>query len=279
MVRLRELTWLIAVSAAAGFGTASAAPAAEPSGTAIAVNPAAQADGGAGFRVLVNDGAIYSGDKIVTGPSGQAQIKFRDETKLVVGPNSALTVDAFIYSGNSAQKVSIDALKGGFRFITGISKKDAYSISTPTAVIAVRGTEFDFNVDRLDGETEVVMFGGTTLICPKILAGGVPNTQHEHCAVANRVCNMTIVPPGGEDVAEFKAGVQRNALINRDFRYIRNQNRLNPEFRVDLVGCGSAANFLNMPPAAPAGGGGPTQPPTASPPPSTGDGPIGGDTE
>ena len=73
-----------------------------------------------------------------------------------------MTIDAFVYSGNSAQKVSIDAVKGAFRFITGISKKDAYSISTPTAVIAVRGTEFDMHVDR-GGETELVMFGGATL--------------------------------------------------------------------------------------------------------------------
>lgn len=259
---------VLAAAAVTILWAMSSGYAAEPSGTAIAVDPAARADSGQGFRVLVNDGAIYSGDKIVTGAVGQAQIKFRDNTKLVVGPNSALTIDAFVYSGNSAQKFSIDALKGGFRFITGISKKDAYAISTPTAVIAVRGTEFDFNVDRFNGETEVVMFGGVTSICPKTLPNGAPNTGHEHCTVASTPCSMTIIPPGGGDVAQLNRSLRRNALLNRDFRYVRNQDGLNPDFRVNLAHCGSAANIITVPPPPP---GGQNNTPPPPPPPPVGD--------
>jgi hypothetical protein len=265
MAAIRDVRKIAAAAALAIIGATVPGLADEPSGTAVDVVPLARADGTAGFRVLVDQGSVYSGDKIVTGPVGQAQILFRDNTKLVVGPNSSMTIDAFVYSGNSAQKVSIDAVKGAFRFITGVSKKDAYSITTPTAVIAVRGTEFDMHVDRVGGETELVMFGGATLICPKTLPDGQPNTKGVGCVRAQTSCNMTIIPPGG-DVAELKPSVQRNVLINRDFRYIRNQDTLNADFRVNLGHCGGPGGIQNVPTTPPTGGG--IAPPA---PPSPGD--------
>jgi hypothetical protein len=261
MAAIRDVRKTLAAAAFAVIGATSVVHADTPSGTAVDVVPSAHADGTAGFRVLVDQGSVYTGDKIVTGPVGQAQILFRDNTKLVVGPNSSMTIDAFVYSASSAQKVSIDAVKGAFRFITGISKKDAYSITTPTAVIAVRGTEFDMHVDR-GGETELVMFGGATLICPKTLPDGSPNTKGVGCVRAQVACNMTIIPPGGDTIAELKPSVQRNNLINRDFRYVRNQNTLNADFRVNLGHCGGPGGIQNTTPTTPAGSG---QNPTPAP--------------
>jgi hypothetical protein len=40
---------------------------------------------------------------------------------------------------DTARNISINAVRGAFRFITGKSPKDAYSITTPTATIGVRG--------------------------------------------------------------------------------------------------------------------------------------------
>ena len=83
---------------------------------------------------------IFSGDRITTDEIGNAQIKFRDDTKLVVGPNSTLVIDAFVFNkDDTARQVSISALKGAFRFISGKSPKDVYRITTPTATIGVRG--------------------------------------------------------------------------------------------------------------------------------------------
>ena len=74
-----------------------------------------------------------------------------------------MVIDAFVFNDdNTARKISINAVRGAFRFITGNSPKDAYSITTPTATIGVRGTEFDFNVDPRDGTTRVVQFEGKT---------------------------------------------------------------------------------------------------------------------
>ena len=113
--------------------------AAGPSGIVIAVVQATEADGQTGKRVLVQSGPVYSGDHITTGPNGQAQVKFRDNTKLIVGPNSMMVIDAFIFEGDTARKININAVRGAFRFITGKSPKDAYTITTPTATIGVRG--------------------------------------------------------------------------------------------------------------------------------------------
>ena len=83
---------------------------------------------------------VYSGDRITTDSVGNTQIKFRDDTKLVVGPNSTLVIDAFVFNSNdTARQVSISALKGAFRFISGKSPKDVYRITTPTATIGIRG--------------------------------------------------------------------------------------------------------------------------------------------
>jgi hypothetical protein len=51
-----------------------------------------------------------------------------------------MIIDAFVFNNdNTARQVSINAVRGAFRFIIGKSSKDAYSITTPTATLAVRG--------------------------------------------------------------------------------------------------------------------------------------------
>lgn len=124
------------VYAALGAGVAAA----QPSGLVLAVIQQSEADGTTGKRVLTVTAPVFAGDKIVTGPVGEAQVKFRDNTKLVVGPNSAMVIDAFVFDDNdTARKISINVARGAFRFISGKSPKDAYSITTPTATIGVRG--------------------------------------------------------------------------------------------------------------------------------------------
>ncbi len=86
------------------------------------------------------------GDQIVAGPDGLAQIRFIDNTRLVVGPNSRLTINSFIFDRNDkAKKVTINALKGAFRFISGDSPHQAYTLKTPTMEIGFRGTVVDIN--------------------------------------------------------------------------------------------------------------------------------------
>ena len=112
----------------------------QASGVAIAVVQSANIDGASGQLVLQPEAQVFSGDRIDTGPVGEAQIRFRDDTKLVVGPNSSMVIDAFVFDdSDTARDISINVVRGAFRFITGNSPKDAYTITTPTATIGVRG--------------------------------------------------------------------------------------------------------------------------------------------
>ena len=138
------MTWFsrirIALATAAAALAFAPVAQAQPDGFVVAVIQQAHIDAKTGKRVLMPAQAIYSGDRITTDAIGNAQIKFRDDTKLVVGPNSALVIDAFVFDKNdTARQVSISAIKGAFRFISGKSPKDVYKITTPTATIGVRG--------------------------------------------------------------------------------------------------------------------------------------------
>ncbi len=136
------------VTAAAGalmalalaLSVSSGAAAIEPSGHAVRVDPAVNASGPGGKRLIQLQGAIFVGDEIVANPNGLAQIIFIDNTRIVIGPNSRLTIDTFIFNpDNTAKKVAITALKGSFRFISGNSPYGAYSIRTPTMTVGFRG--------------------------------------------------------------------------------------------------------------------------------------------
>jgi len=149
-------------------GTLMSGPSAalDASGTTVGVNPDAEASGAGGLRIIKIKGPIYMGDVITTDVKGQVEIIFVDDTKFVVGANSKVTIDAFVFDANkTAQDVSISAVKGAFRFITGKSPKDNYSIRTPTMTIGVRGTAFDLAVRAGTGESMVVVHEGETNLC------------------------------------------------------------------------------------------------------------------
>ena len=136
MNTIRLFSLAIAISCAV---VASTPVGSQPSGVVIAVVQSSEADGETGRRLLMAEGPVYSGDKVITGARGEAQVRFRDNTKLVIGPNSMMVIDAFIFEDDTARKISINAVRGAFRFISGNSPKDAYTITTPTATIGVRG--------------------------------------------------------------------------------------------------------------------------------------------
>lgn len=229
---------------AAGLMAAAlvAAQAAEPSGTVLAAVQMAEATGPGGKLVLKPETPIYAGDKIVTGPVGEAQIRFIDDTRLVVGPNSQLVIDSFVFSGTTARNVSINALRGAFRFISGDSPSGAYKITTPTATIGVRGTEFDVDVDEV-GSTRVANFSGITRICDRFANENTESldprdkNRFRGCVETQGACSVSLVERG-RDIRRFSDRFDRNRELNWYFRYVRDQSRLLGPFQVSLAQCG-----------------------------------------
>jgi hypothetical protein len=122
--------------------------AAEPAGTAVAVLQQSILTASGEQRVLSEGAPVAMGDVVQTGPNGQAQLLFEDATRIVVGPSSNLVIESALFRADgTAERLAINALRGSFRFISGQSASTAYSIRTPTATLAVRGTTFDFTVD------------------------------------------------------------------------------------------------------------------------------------
>lgn len=103
---------------------------------------------------------IFSYDVVKTG-NGRTAIEFVDDTRVDVTEHSKLIIDEFVYDPNT--KVGSLAIKAGLgtiRYASGqIAKSNPQKvlISTPTAVIGVRGTDFSMTVDELGSSTIILL--------------------------------------------------------------------------------------------------------------------------
>jgi hypothetical protein len=65
---------------------------------------------------------VFRQEVVATGRDSFAKLVFKDSTNLSVGPETSVTLDRFVYAGTSDyKKVTLQLLKGAFRFITGSS--------------------------------------------------------------------------------------------------------------------------------------------------------------
>jgi ferric-dicitrate binding protein FerR (iron transport regulator) len=117
--------------------------------------------------VKIEGGSNVFGREIVrTNLDSNAKIVLKDSTNLSVGPNSSVTLDNFVFQGDSDYKqAGFNLAKGAFRFTSGGSDKRAYELKTPTAVIGVRGTDFSADVGEKTTHIEVKV--GRILVCPR----------------------------------------------------------------------------------------------------------------
>jgi hypothetical protein len=199
---MRTPIFVMAVLAGAAISGQSLAL--DASGETVGVDPDAEASGAGGLRTIEIKGPIFMGDVITTDVRGQVQILFVDDTRFVVGANSKVTIDAFVFDANkTAQDVSISAVKGAFRFITGNSPKQNYTIKTPTMTIGVRGTAFDLAVRPGNGESTVLTHNGATDICDvtrRCMEGNAGSM-----VVGSQDGGLHSVPPGRERTQRLSA--------------------------------------------------------------------------
>ncbi len=146
----------LAVAVAALFAMAGQpALASEPVGVASAVNQSAQSQrGGAGMRTIRIGTDFANREKIETGASGLVQILLADGSNFVVGPNSSLVIDEFVYSPSAGTgRIVATFGRGVARYVGGrISKqRGGVTINTRQGTIGVRGGMTNL-VDR-DGQT------------------------------------------------------------------------------------------------------------------------------
>ena len=102
---------------------------------------------------------IFSYDDIRTG-NGRIAVKFVDESIIRLTEHSKIIIDEYIYDPDpSKSKLALRMASGTARFITGaLGKIDKQNIKirTPSATVAVRGTDFTTTVDEL-GRSLVIL--------------------------------------------------------------------------------------------------------------------------
>ena len=108
----------------------------------------------------VKGAEVETMDTYTTGACS-SNITFRDDTKVKITENSKLVIDDFVYDPkkSDAGKLSIKAAMGTVRYASGqIAKTNPQqvAISTPTANIAVRGTDFTMTVDEA-GQSLIIL--------------------------------------------------------------------------------------------------------------------------
>jgi hypothetical protein len=132
---------------------------------ALAKNDVSRELSGANGPVDVGD-PVFSEEIVRTGADSATKLVFRDSTNLALGPRSRVVLDRFVFDPSQpSEGLGITLAKGVFRFTTGSLKKSAYTVTTPTAVIGVRGTVLDMDVKR--DRTRVTLREGGALVCPR----------------------------------------------------------------------------------------------------------------
>ena len=99
-------------------------------------------------------------DTVKTG-NGKVGILFIDDTRVDVTQHSKLIIDEFVYDPNTKKgKLNLSAKLGTIKYASGqiakTSRQDIV-ITTPTATIGVRGTDFSMTIDELGSSTIILL--------------------------------------------------------------------------------------------------------------------------
>jgi len=106
-------------------------------GSASSVQP--EASGSVGGTLAAGSG-VHANETIKTGNSGQAGLRFNDQSNLSVGHSSQVRLDKFVYDPNKGTGTTvIEATRGTFRFTTGAQNKGEVKIKTPYGTLGTRG--------------------------------------------------------------------------------------------------------------------------------------------
>lgn len=145
------------------------------------------------WREVVIHDDVHQDELIKTGSASAARLVFADHTDFMIGAESEVVLDKFIYDANSnSGQLILRATKGLMKFRTGSMSSRSYRIDTPVATVGVRGTEFVIQVFE----------GGGSYI--KVISGEVVVTDHRNKSLSVKAGETAMVFP--ESDARAAAG-------------------------------------------------------------------------
>ncbi len=188
------------------------------------------ADGRTGALVKGKD--IESGQAILTGVNGRAQVKFSDGGLISLQPNTEFKIANYVDQADPKEdRFLVDLLRGSMRAITGlIGKRNRanYKVTTTTATIGIRGSGFSagYNPDGSLGVTAEkdaieVCSGGT---CVGVVAGESVRVNSSNEPPVRTVNRASVPTPGAvQDVVTVG-----NQTTNDGKSLVINSNPLPP---------------------------------------------------
>jgi hypothetical protein len=167
-------------------------------------------------RVLRVGIDMNADEKVTTKSDDRAHLVFLDGTSLTVGPNSVLLIDKYVYDPD--KKVGDMALKverGTLRYVGGlISKKKEVMVTTPSAVMAIRGAILTVAVASNGSTSAKFLFGASFSFTSEGVTRYTtqPGTQVS-VTPGSPPSQLTVIPPRGfsANVASFEQSNQPNA--------------------------------------------------------------------
>jgi hypothetical protein len=178
---------------------------------------------------------IESYDNVET-TNGRIGITFLNDTKVRLTEHSQLLIDEFIYDPDpSKSKMALQFASGTARFITGklnTINKENIAISTPSANVSIRGTDFTVTVNEL-GESLIILLpkddgtpSGEVILNQPYQATTVSMFETEPTKpvildiTLELIDNMLIVNPPKEDINVTEKSVSSNSSNLLDVDYL-----------------------------------------------------------
>ena len=176
---------------------------------------------------------IESNDSVVTARA-RAQITFKDDTKVQITEQSKLVIDDFVYdpSKSDAGKIGLKIAMGTARYASGqIAKNNPQQVKveTPTATIAVRGTDFSMTVDEL-GRSLIVLLPS----CPVGFKDIGKDCKTGVIDVTTDMGTVTLDKPfQATSTASREQNPSKSAILKLSFEQINNMLILSPPKKDD----------------------------------------------
>jgi len=110
--------------------------------------------------ITVGKGTGINMNDVITTSKAKLGLTFEDNTKVAITAQSKLVIDDFVYDPNSGTgKLAMNVAMGTVRYASGTiahNSRENVRLRTPTATIAVRGTDFTMTVDEI-GRSLVIL--------------------------------------------------------------------------------------------------------------------------
>jgi hypothetical protein len=183
-------------------------------------------------------------DTIVTARA-RAKLEFADKTTVNITEQSKILIDDFVYDPKSGSgKLAMKMVQGTARYASGQIAKNSpqnVNVSTPTATVAVRGTDFSMTVDELGRSLVMLLPSCDAKSC---VTGSISVSNDAGETILDVAYQVTVVtslsaPPSAPVIVQIDAVNINNMLIVSPPPQVRETLQAVQQTALDV-------NFLNQ---------------------------------